>query len=116
MIGESLQPENSRERDIRRHALVELKADGIRPVIAAEVAIKHELDVAPRTRSERELLTLILNTARAHLDLRLAPGDAPPQSSLESLQRYLFSDDGVPILWMKYVMAPRSVVILTRSR
>jgi hypothetical protein len=29
------------------------------------------LDLAPRTRAERELLTLILNTARAHLDLRL---------------------------------------------
>src|ERR1035437_785030 len=54
------------------------------------------LDLGPRTRSERELLTLILNTARAHLDLRLAPGDAPPQSSLESLQRYLFSADAVP--------------------
>ena len=54
------------------------------------------LDLAPRTRSERELLTLILNTARAHLDLRLAPGDAPPQSPLESLQRYLFSGDTVP--------------------
>ena len=54
------------------------------------------LDLAPRTRSERELLTLILNTARAHLDLRLGDGDAPPQSSLESLQRYLFSGDAVP--------------------
>jgi RecB family exonuclease len=54
------------------------------------------LDLAPRTRSERELLTLILNTARAHLDLRLGPGDTPPQSSLESLQRYLFSGDAVP--------------------
>jgi hypothetical protein len=54
------------------------------------------LDLAPRTRSERELLSLILNTARAHLDLRLAPGDAAPQSSLESLQRYLFSGDAVP--------------------
>jgi ATP-dependent helicase/nuclease subunit B len=54
------------------------------------------LDLAPRSRSERELLTLILNTARAHLDLRLAPGEASPQSSLESLQRYLFSGDAVP--------------------
>src|ERR1035437_8539815 len=54
------------------------------------------LDLAPRTRSERELLTLILNTARAHLDLRLGAGGAPPQSSLESLQRYLFSGDAVP--------------------
>ena len=39
---------------------------------------------------------LILNTARAHLDLRLAAGDVPPQSSLESLQRFLFSGDAVP--------------------
>lgn len=54
------------------------------------------LDLAPRTRSERELLTLILNTARAHLDLRLGAGDTAPQSSLESLQRYLFSGDAVP--------------------
>ncbi len=58
------------------------------------------LDLAPRTRSQRELLNLILNTARAHLDLRLAAGDAPPQappqSGLESLQRYLFSGDAVP--------------------
>ena len=54
------------------------------------------LDLAPRTRAERELLALILNTARAHLDLRLGAGDAPPQSSLESLQRYLFSGDAVP--------------------
>src|ERR1019366_7131930 len=58
------------------------------------------LDLAPRTRSQRELLTLILHTARAHLDLRLAAGDtppqAPPQSGLESLQRYLFSGDAVP--------------------
>ncbi len=54
------------------------------------------LDLAPRTRSERELLALILNTARAHLDLRLGRGDAPPRSSLESLQRYLFSGDAVP--------------------
>jgi ATP-dependent helicase/nuclease subunit B len=58
------------------------------------------LDLAPRTRSERELLALILHTARAHLDLRLGAGDAPPQappqSGLESLQRYLFSGDAVP--------------------
>ena len=54
------------------------------------------LDLAPRTRSERELLALILNTARAHLDLRLVAGDQPPRSSLESLQRFLFSGDAVP--------------------
>src|SRR5450755_2881070 len=54
------------------------------------------LDLAPRTRSERELLTLILNTARAHLDLQLRADDTPPQSSLGSLQRFLFSADAVP--------------------
>ena len=57
------------------------------------------LDLAPRARSERELLNVILNSARAHLDLRLGAGGAPPQaprSSLESLQRYLFSGDAVP--------------------
>ena len=54
------------------------------------------LDLGPSTRAERDLLTLILNTARAHLDLRLGPGDALPQSSLESLQRYLFSGEAVP--------------------
>ena len=55
------------------------------------------LDLAPRTRSERELLTLILNTARAHLDLRIGEGEAAPRSALESLQRYLFSGDAVPV-------------------
>jgi ATP-dependent helicase/nuclease subunit B len=54
------------------------------------------LDLAPRTRAERELLALTLNNARAHLDLRLAPGGESPQSSLESLQRFLFSGDIVP--------------------
>jgi CRISPR/Cas system-associated exonuclease Cas4 (RecB family) len=56
------------------------------------------LDVVPRTRAERELLTLILNTARAHLDLRLghAAPTALPQTSLESLQRTLFSSEAVP--------------------
>ena len=60
------------------------------------------LDVVPRTRAERELLTLILNSARAHLDLRLGAGagdaspTALPQTSLESLQRYLFTSEAVP--------------------
>jgi ATP-dependent helicase/nuclease subunit B len=54
------------------------------------------LDLGPRTRAERDLLTLILNTARAHLDLRLGPGDAAPKTALESLQRYLFSGEAVP--------------------
>ena len=75
---------------------VDLARLGIQAQLRDRAAVA--LDLAPRTRSERELLTLVLNTARAHLDLRLAPGDAPPQSSLQSLQRYLFSADAVPPL------------------
>jgi len=63
------------------------------------------LELAPRSRAERDLLALILNSARAHLDLRLGiptgPEDAPPksllESGLESLQRYLFSPEAVPL-------------------
>ena len=54
------------------------------------------LDLAPRTRSERELFVQVLNSARAHLDLRRAAGENTPQSGLESLQRYLFSAEAVP--------------------
>jgi ATP-dependent helicase/nuclease subunit B len=78
-------------------------ADHATRVILARLGIEElrekavvALDLAPRTRSERELLGLILNTARAHLDLRLMAGGEPPQSSLESLQRFLFSGDAVP--------------------
>ena len=73
---------------------VDLARRGAREQLGDKAVVA--LDLAPRTRSERELLTLILNTARAHLDLRLGAGGAPPQSSLESLQRYLFSGDAVP--------------------
>ncbi|MGD0771683.1 MAG: PD-(D/E)XK nuclease family protein [Candidatus Solibacter sp.] len=75
-------------------ARVELARLGIQEQLSDRAVVA--LDLAPRTRSERELLTLILNSARAHLDLRLGAGDAPPQSSLASLQRYLFSADAVP--------------------
>jgi len=54
------------------------------------------LDVMPRTQLERELLGAVMRTARARLDLRLGPGPLAPASSLESLQRYLFSADPVP--------------------
>src|ERR1022692_3365241 len=53
------------------------------------------LDLAPRTCAERDLLTLILNSASAQLDLRLGASGGPPESSLQSLQRNLFSGDAV---------------------
>jgi RecB family exonuclease len=76
------------------------------------------LDLAPRSTLERDLLATVMGAARTALDLRIAPGNPPgnppdgaePASSLESLQRHLFSIDAVP---------PReedgSVVILSTS-
>ncbi len=75
-------------------ARVEMARSGVVEQLRDKAVVA--LDLAPCTRSERELLALVLNTARAHLDLRLGPGETPPQSSLESLQRYLFSGDDVP--------------------
>jgi RecB family exonuclease len=72
---------------------VELALAAVREELGDRAVVA--LDLAPRTRAERELLTLILNSARAHLDLRLGAGGGPPESSLQSLQRNLFSGDGV---------------------
>ena len=55
------------------------------------------LDLAPRTRLERELLASVMRSARATLALQLAPEAAPAGSSLESLQRYLLFSDPVPL-------------------
>ena len=54
------------------------------------------LDLAPRSKLERDLLNSVLNAARAMLDLHIAPAGAEPSSSLGSLQRYLFSNEPVP--------------------
>ena len=54
------------------------------------------LDVVVRTKLERELLTAVIGRARASLELRLEAGTEAPASSLGSLQRYLFSGEGVP--------------------
>ncbi|HEV3202013.1 MAG TPA: PD-(D/E)XK nuclease family protein [Bryobacteraceae bacterium] len=68
------------------------------------------LDLVPRTRLERELLASVMGAARVALELRLVPDTAEPATSLDSLQRYLFSSEPVP---------PReddaSVVILSTS-
>ena len=55
------------------------------------------LDVVPRTRLERELLASVMAAARIPLELHLAPGSTEPTTSLESLQRYLFSSEAVPV-------------------
>lgn len=54
------------------------------------------LEVTPRTRLERELLDAVTRGARTAVDLRLSPGGDPPSTSLESLQRFLFSATAVP--------------------
>jgi CRISPR/Cas system-associated exonuclease Cas4 (RecB family) len=54
------------------------------------------LDVAPRTRLERELLEAVKMGARAAADLRPSPVEDRPSTSLESLQRFLFSAAAVP--------------------
>ena len=51
----------------------------------------------PHTRLERELLASVLGAARVALNLHLVPGGGEPASSLESLQRYLFSSETVPV-------------------
>ena len=55
------------------------------------------LDIAPRSRLEKELLAALMGAAREALDLQLEPGGAEPATSLESLQRKLFSTDAVPV-------------------
>lgn len=55
------------------------------------------IDIAPRTKVEKELFEFVMRSARARLELRLDRGQQESSSSLESLQRYLFSSDPVPV-------------------
>ena len=55
------------------------------------------LDVAPRTHLERELFASVMGAARVNLDLRLDVDAASVSSSLQSLQRYLFSGEAIPV-------------------
>jgi hypothetical protein len=50
LVGESLQPEHSRERDPRRDPLVELKAHDVRSIQRSDITLQHALDVAARPR------------------------------------------------------------------
>jgi RecB family exonuclease len=55
------------------------------------------LDLAPRSWLERELLASVMEAAKTSLVLRIMRvGGGASASSLESLQRYLFSGDAVP--------------------
>jgi ATP-dependent helicase/nuclease subunit B len=86
-------------RRLADHALRVQLAAGILTAGAGD--IRHlalaAIDLAPRSRIERQLLGAMLSSARAHLDLHLSPGKAPPASRLESLQRFLFSSETVPV-------------------
>jgi len=68
------------------------------------------LDLAPRSAMERELLASVIGAARIALELRIAPDDSEPTTSLGSLQKYLFSIEPVPAL-----QEDGSVVILSTS-
>jgi CRISPR/Cas system-associated exonuclease Cas4 (RecB family) len=55
------------------------------------------LDIVPRTLLERELLASVMGAARVSLDLHLSTTDGEAATSLESLQRNLFSSDAAPL-------------------
>src|SRR5262245_19027886 len=48
LIWEALQPENMRERTVRRHALIELETGDMRPVSRGDILTKHAVEAAPR--------------------------------------------------------------------
>ena len=87
------------ERQLADHAIrVELASVALTGESSGQAAVRAVLaiDVEPRTRAERALLTQVLNGARAHLDLRLAPEGAQARTALESLQRHLFAGGAAP--------------------
>ena len=55
------------------------------------------VDVAPRTRLERELYESLMDVARERLELHFGEPSPIPASSLETLQRHLFSSLPVPV-------------------
>ena len=54
------------------------------------------MDLAPRSSLERELLASVIGAANTSLELRITRDGGEPASSLDSLQRYLFSGEAVP--------------------
>jgi CRISPR/Cas system-associated exonuclease Cas4 (RecB family) len=66
-----------------------------RPEMAGSAVVT--LDLAPRTLLEKQLLGRVLDSARAVLDLRLeSAGQEACATSLQSVQRHLFSSEPVP--------------------
>ncbi len=84
-----------RTRQLADHAMrVELAVHAIGRFSDTAVVA---LDARPRTRREIELYDALLAAARERLELRLGETDRVPESSLETLQRYLFSSQPVPV-------------------
>ena len=54
------------------------------------------LDLAPRSLLERQLLTSVVGAAKTSLELKVVRQGGEAASSLDSLQRYLFSRDAAP--------------------
>jgi hypothetical protein len=50
LVGESLQPQDPRQREACDHSLVELKAHDVRAVRGSHVALQHPLGVVTRQR------------------------------------------------------------------
>src|SRR5438309_11502853 len=50
LVRKSLEPEDPRERDARRHQLIKLKPNQRRPLNRRDIATEHALDVMPRIR------------------------------------------------------------------
>ncbi len=55
------------------------------------------VDLAPRTKLERDLLAKVMASARAALVLRPGQTEAAPATSLDSLQQALFSEEAVAV-------------------
>jgi ATP-dependent helicase/nuclease subunit B len=85
------------ERELDARGLAD-HAARIRLALASQLPARAvvTLDVAPETRLEQELLERVLRSARVSLELRLSDDGVEPASSLESLQRYLFSPETIP--------------------
>jgi RecB family exonuclease len=87
----------SRELAGRRLADHALRVNLASPASQSGFAVA-VLDLTPRTRAESSLLDAVLRASRAHLAVRLdADNGTGPATCLESVQRYLFASEPVPL-------------------
>ena len=70
LIGESLEPQDARQHHARRHPLVVLKADGVRPVCGGDVVSQHVLEVTPCFRLVSQIVERDADHPTAHENLR----------------------------------------------